>query len=276
MTAAQHNQHPIIFLKLGGSLITDKSRPHTHRPQVLQRLAAEIKSVLDEQPDYRLIIGHGSGSFGHVPAKRYGTRQGVHTEEQWRGFAEVWFEASSLTRIVIESLAQAGLPVIALSPSASAISQDGRVHSWELKPIIAALQKGLLPIVHGDVVFDNQRGGTILSTEDLFEHLAHVLVPERILLAGIEPGVWADYPACTKLIEEITTNSLPHIFPILGGSAQVDVTGGMASKVQQSMALVERHPGLVIQIFSGERPGNVQNALKGELLGTILHAPTEG
>lgn len=276
MTAAQHNQYPIVFLKLGGSLITDKSCPHAHRPQVLQRLAAEIKSVLDEQPGYRLIIGHGSGSFGHVPAKRYGTRQGVYTEEQWRGFAEVWYEASALTRIVIESLAQAGLPVIALSPSASAISQDGRVQSWELKPVIAALQNGLLPVIHGDVVFDNARGGTILSTEDLFEHLANVLVPERILLAGIEAGVWADYPACTRLLGEITPTSLTHIFPILGGSAQIDVTGGMASKVQQSMALVERHPGLVIRIFSGERPGNVQKALKGEPLGTILHAPTEG
>ncbi len=275
MNEAQPNQQPIVFLKLGGSLITDKSRPHTPRPQVLERLAGEIKTVFDERPGFKLVIGHGSGSFGHVPAKHYGTRQSVHTDEQWRGFSEVWYEASALTRIVVESLSSAGLPVIAFSPSASAISKDGAVLSWELKPVIAALQNGLLPVVHGDVVFDTVRGGTILSTEDLFEHLTGVLHPERILLAGIEAGVWADYPTCTRLIEDINPANLPQIFPLLGGSDQIDVTGGMASKVQQSMALVNRHPGLTIQIFSGDTAGSVKKALRGDHLGTILHAPPE-
>jgi isopentenyl phosphate kinase len=30
------------FLKLGGSLITDKNQAHTHRPETLNRLAEEI------------------------------------------------------------------------------------------------------------------------------------------------------------------------------------------------------------------------------------------
>lgn len=270
--SAENNHSPIVLLKLGGSLITDKSRPHTHRPEVLTRLAGEIKSFLDAQPGLKLVIGHGSGSFGHIPGKRYGTRQGVHTPEQWQGFAEVWFEASSLTRLVTEAVYRAGLPVIALSPSASVISQDGIVLSWELRPLISALQVGLLPLVHGDVVFDTQRGGTILSTEDLFEHLANALLPERILLAGIEPGVWADYPQCTRLIDEITPHGLSQIFSSLGDSAQVDVTGGMASKVRQSMTLIERHPDMVIQIFSGDQPGNVLRALRGEKVGTLLHS----
>jgi isopentenyl phosphate kinase len=271
MSGEKKNHPPVVFLKLGGSLITDKSRPHTPRPDVLSRLADEIKRVIEELPGFQLIIGHGSGSFGHVPGKRYGTRQGVRTSEQWRGFSEVWYEASSLTRIVVESFYRAGLPVISFSPSASAISQDGKVLSWELKPLMAALQAGLLPVVHGDVVFDTLRGGTILSTEDLFEHLANELHPERILLAGIEAGVWADYPICSQLLREITPADIDQIFPSLGGSAQVDVTGGMASKVQQSMRLIVEHPNLIIQIFSGDHPGNVLRALMGEKLGTIMH-----
>ena len=275
MNPAQPTQDPIILLKLGGSLITDKSRPHTHRPGAINRLAGEIKSVFEEQGGIKLVIGHGSGSFGHVPGKRYNTRQGVYSEEQWHGFAKVWYEASSLTRIVVESLSRTGLPVISFSPSASAISQDGSVLSWELKPVITALQNGLLPVIHGDVVFDTVRGGTILSTEDLFEHLTDVLHPSHILLAGIEAGVWADYPACTKLIDEITPTSLSQFLPLLGGSNQIDVTGGMASKVQQSMESVDRHPRLTIQIFSGDQAGNVEKALRGERLGTILHSPAE-
>lgn len=263
-------QLPIHFLKLGGSLITDKSNPHTHRPDVLARLVGEIKSVIENQPGFQLVIGHGSGSFGHVPGNRYGTRHGVHTPEQWRGFAEVWYEASALTRIVIEAMHKAGLPVIALSPSAAVISQDGKISSWDLTPITAALQQDLLPLIHGDVVFDKVRGGTILSTEDLFDFLARKLLPTRILLAGIEEGVWEDYPECNRLVTQITPENYPRIFPVLGGSNQVDVTGGMASKVQQSLALITDLPNLVIQIFSGEHPGNIEKALRGEPFGTVL------
>ncbi len=102
-----------------------------------------------------------------------------------------------------------------------------------LPPSRQALENGLLPVVHGDVAFDSVRGGTIVSTEDIFKYLAVQLHPKRVLIAGIEAGVWADYPACTRIIERITPDNLDEILPALGGSAATDVTGGMASKVKE-------------------------------------------
>ncbi len=133
----------LVFLKLGGSLITDKQSASTARLDVLERLAGEIKAALGAEPDIRLVLGHGSGSFGHVPAKKYGTRQGVSTPEQWLGFAEVWEEARALNQIVIETLLAAGLPVIAFPPSAAVLAQDGKVLEWPLRPMLAALDAGL-------------------------------------------------------------------------------------------------------------------------------------
>ena len=270
MPNPQPNHQNLYFLKLGGSLITDKSVPHTPRPEVILRLATEIQGVVQQRPELQLIVGHGSGSFGHFPGKKYGTRQGVQSPEQWLGFAEVWYEATALTRIVVEVFHQAGLPVMAFSPSAGVIGIDGSVFSWDLAPLRSALEAGLLPLIHGDVIFDRVRGGTILSTEDLFAHLARELKPERILLAGIEEGVWLDYPACEHLLGEITPGTFESIFSALGGSSKIDVTGGMSSKVQQSLALVEEFPQMVIQIFSGEQPGNLERALRGEQLGTTI------
>jgi isopentenyl phosphate kinase len=258
------------FLKLGGSLITDKARPHTPRPDALARLAQEIAAARQEVEGLQLVLGHGSGSFGHAPAQRYGTRQSVSNPEQWRGFAEVWREAAALNRIVMDALHTAGLPAVAFPPSASVVADDGTVATWDLTPLQAALSAGLLPVIYGDVAFDRQRGGTILSTEDLFDHLARCLRPQRVLLAGLEPGVWADYPACTRMLREITPTSLSTIAPSLGGSHAVDVTGGMASKVRQSLALTQEIPGLEVLIFSGEIAGEVKNALSGEKLGTIV------
>ncbi len=260
------------FLKLGGSLITDKTRPHTPRPDVLRRLAAETAAACQKSPGLKLLLGHGSGSFGHVPARRYHTRQGVRSKKGWRGFIEVWREAAALNHLVVEALSGAGLPAMAFPPSASLTANDGQVETWNLAPLQVALQAGLLPVVYGDVVFDRERGGTIFSTEDLFDYLARQLKPGRILLAGLEAGVWVDYPRCTELVDEITPENLARVAPALGASAATDVTGGMLSKVQQSLALVQAIPGLQVRIFSGEPPGMIERALAGEPVGTLIHA----
>jgi isopentenyl phosphate kinase len=260
----------LYFLKLGGSLITDKQRPRTVLLEVLSRLAGEAAAALAAEPDLHLLMGHGSGSFGHVPAGKYGTRQGVSTPEQWRGFTEVWKEAAALNHYVMDALHAAGLPAVAFPPSAGLLGMDGKVAAWDLGPLQAALNAGLLPVVYGDVAFDQVRGGTIFSTEDLFDHLARQLKPQRLLLAGIQAGVWADYPACTRLIGEITPHTLDQIAPVLQGSAAPDVTGGMYSKVTEMLKLVQAVPGLEAFIFSGVQPGNVSKALMGERIGTRL------
>ena len=262
------------FLKLGGSLITEKDRPHTHRPQVIARLVDELHAAISHQQHTRVLLGHGSGSFGHIPAKQFSTRQGVHTVAQWGGFVEVWRQARDLNRLVMRALHEAGLSAIAFPPSAGITAEDGRVLSWNLFPIEASLSSGLMPVVFGDAVFDRLRGGTILSTEDLFAHLASHLKPARVLLAGIEPGVWADYPHCSELVQEITPYNINEISASLRGSTSPDVTGGMLSKVESSLALVSQMPTLQVQIFSGTEPGNLQRALSGEHIGTLIRVST--
>jgi isopentenyl phosphate kinase len=184
----------------------------------------------------------------------------------------VWREAAELNHLVMAALHAVGLPAVAFPPSAAVIARDGQVSTWELTPLQRALEAGLLPVVYGDVVFDEQRGGTILSTEDLFMHLARALRPRRLLLAGLEPGVWADYPACTRLVSEITPANYPSLQASLGASAATDVTGGMAGKVAQMMELVEELPRLEVLIFSAEQPGILGRVLGGGNSGTVLHA----
>jgi len=259
------------FLKLGGSLITDKSRPYTARLDAIQRLASEISAAKEHDPKLQLILGHGSGSFGHVAAQKHGTRQGVHTPQQWSGFLEVWHEAATLNRLVVDAFYQVGLPIIVFSPLAMVTAQDGQVFSWDLSNMCSALVARLLPVVHGDVAFDTMRGGTILSTEDLFVHLAGELHPRSILLAGSEAGVWADFPTRQRLIPEITPDNATEFDAALGGSTAADVTGGMATKVQQCLQMIAQNPQLEMFIFSGEEPEAVQRALSGEKLGTWLH-----
>jgi isopentenyl phosphate kinase len=261
----------LIFLKLGGSLITDKTRPYTPRLEKLADLAGQIASALREDPALRLVLGHGSGSFGHEAASKYGTRKGVTGEAAWRGFAEVWYQASSLNRLVVEALHKAALPAVTLAPLSMVTSRDGQVAAWNLATLKAALENNLLPVVHGDVIFDEKLGGTILSTEDLFCYLARELNPKRILLAGLEEGVWGDFPAREDLIKEITPRTYSGKSSGVGGSEGADVTGGMQAKVTEMLELVEQVTDLEVLIFSGESKDNIRRALQGDNPGTRLH-----
>jgi isopentenyl phosphate kinase len=265
----------LVFLKLGGSLITDKTLPYTSRLNKLADLAAQIFTVKQMRPGLSLVLGHGSGSFGHTAAKEYKTREGIAaplcpSASYWRGFAEVWYQASALNRFVMDALHAAGVPSLALAPISAVTASNGQVSSWDLTPLKAALSSGSVPVIYGDVIFDTQRGGTILSTEDLFEHLARNLHPQRILLAGLEGAVWADFPERRLRVEKITPASFNEVKAGVGASHGADVTGGMESKVRQMLALVQEVPGLTAQIFSGEQPGNVQRVLNGEILGTEI------
>jgi isopentenyl phosphate kinase len=260
----------LVLLKLGGSLITDKKRPRTLRRKTLIRLAEEIASALEQQPSLRLVIGHGAGSFAHVSAKQHGTRQGVTTPDQWYGFAEVWWDAAILNRLVVEALRAVALPVIALPPSAAVIARDGQVEHWDLGPLNAALHAGLLPVIHGDVIFDRSLGGTILSTEDLFSYLARHFHPDRMLLAGMEQGVWQDFPNQSTIIPKITPQNFRDVLPALSGSAATDVTGGMQNKVEQCVALSRAIPDMEILIFSGDQPGTLLDVLLGSSSGTVI------
>jgi len=260
----------LTFLKLGGSLITDKTRPYTPRLDKLAELATQIAAATRLDPDLRLVLGHGSGSFGHAAASQHWPVNAKWTRTDWRGFAEVWYQALALNRLVVDALHGAGILTISFPPSATCQANEGAIVDWYLPPLQEALETGIIPLIQGDVAFDAAIHGTILSTEDLFFKLAQRLHPQRILMAGLEKGVWADFPERTRLIEVITPESFEAVAASLAGTAGMDVTGGMRDKVEQMVRLVEQVPGLEVHVFSGEETGNVQRALLGEAVGSFI------
>ena len=267
----------ITYLKLGGSLITDKRQAETPRLDLLERLAKEIALAQRDNPDLRLILGHGSGSFGHVVGKRYGTRAGVATPEQWYGFAATHDAAARLNRLVTRALLDAGVAAWSIQPSAAIHCVDGKIVDGPLYAVQHALNVGLTPLVYGDVALDEQRGGTITSTEEIFDWLVERIPPRRIVLIGEVGGVYTADPQINsqaELIPLINRLNFATISEHLGGSHGVDVTGGMLAKVQQSLAMTERFRELEVIICSGLIEGNLRKALTntGEQVGTVIRA----
>jgi isopentenyl phosphate kinase len=260
----------LTFIKLGGSLITDKTRAEAFRQDVMARLAQEIAAALAADPSLRLLIGHGSGSFGHFAAHQYGTIDGVLTVDQWRGFAEVANAAAELNYRVAAELRRVGVPVWRFQPSASALCRDGKLLELSLRPVQAALEHGLIPLLYGDVAIDEVRGGTIISTEAILDFVALRLPVKRLLLLGEVAGV---YDPSGHVIPRITPGILPEIEMALRGSSGVDVTGGMDSKVRDMLALVSARPQIEIRILDGSIPDLLFQSLCGVAdAGTVIAA----
>ncbi|PWH15445.1 MAG: uridylate kinase [Ardenticatenia bacterium] len=266
----------LVFLKLGGSVITDKETPFTAREDVVRRIAREVVQAMQACPTMRLVIGHGSGSFGHVVAHRYRTHEGWRDAKSWRGFAETAHAAAQLNRLVVGWLLDEGVAAVSFQPSASALCQEGKLCMMAVQPIERALDAGLTPVIYGDVALDAQRGFTIISTEHIFAYLAGLLHPVRIVLAGMVDGVYERDPMrdpSARRIAWITPAQWETVRTALGASHAVDVTGGMVSKVQIMVELVQAHPELQVRIVSGAIAGRVHNALLGTLTeGTRIDA----
>ncbi len=265
----------LVFLKLGGSLITDKRLPETPRLDIIRQVAATMASALRRDQSLRLLIGHGSGSFGHVFGRRYGTRAGVQTPEQWYGFAATADAAARLNRIVIGALLEEGVPAWSIQPGVALRCVDGRVEQGPDDTVRLALARDLVPVVFGDVALDSVRGGTIASTEEIFASLVHRLHPRRLILAGEVDGIYTADPLLdpqAQRIPTITPALLEGIADSLGGSHGVDVTGGMRAKVEESLAMVRTNPHLEIVICSGLLPESLGAALAGRRVGTLIRS----
>src|SRR5512143_4159265 len=110
----------LILIKLGGSLITDKSKPFTSRESVIKRLGNEIKR--SKRTD--IVLGHGQGSFAHIPAARYQTQLGIINDKSVMGMAEVSEMAKRPNTILTRTFLKIGLPAISFSPMSFIYTKD--------------------------------------------------------------------------------------------------------------------------------------------------------
>ncbi|MBI4017674.1 MAG: isopentenyl phosphate kinase family protein [Candidatus Aenigmarchaeota archaeon] len=259
----------LCLIKLGGSVLTDTTKPNTPKIEEIMRLAREIRSTS------RVILGHGSGSFGHVTAHKYKVQDGLKNANSMKGAAMTQNVAAKLHRIVVDELVKAGVSAFSFPPSAGAIARNGRIVRWDISALEEALDKGFLPVTCGDVVVDLTKGVTIASTEEVFRHIAQKLRPARIIVGGDTDGVFTANPKVhknAKLIERIDGSNIANALRSAGASLKVDVTGGMRSKVAYLYDM-SRKFGVECRIINATVPGRVRDALAGRRVrGTIIRA----
>ena len=238
------------FIKFGGSVITDKRIAESADHAAISRMAQAVATARTLNPQLRLVLSHGSGSYGHVAAARYGIHKGLAADADWFGFAATSAAALRLNRLVVDALLAVDIPAWSLQPSTTVETANGQVVAWQTDHIVQALAYGLVPVVHGDVSFDRGQGCTIASTEMLLQWLCSVpvLTPTRIILVG-ESAVYTADPHKDPHAQRIPHIHRDNIQQVLGGASGsygIDVTGGMHSKLTLMWRLVTQNPLLKV------------------------------
>ena len=218
------------IIKLGGSIITDKTRPGIINRDAITALATTI-AQFNTSP---LIIVHGAGSCGHPEAAAWKIQAGV-TKENARGIFETHQAVSALNREVVQALRSAGLEAVSLHPFGCSFAEDGRLCFAGVEQISALLKMGVIPVLHGDVVMDKVRGACIVSGDRIVPYLAVALQASDVGIITLTGGVLSK---TGTIVPEITRESVKTLD--LGGfDGGADVTGGMQGKVAELLDLAD-------------------------------------
>lgn len=259
----------LVLIKFGGSVITDKSKEYFVREENTTRLAKELKSALKFTKS-KIIVGHGAGSFAHIPAKRYKTKEGLINKNSLFGAAVTEEAAKMLNAIVVKKLVSERIPAFSFSPGTFLIS-DAKVCSKSyIDPVKKALEIGIVPIVYGDVVLDRKMGFTIFSTEKVLAVLAKELNKDYKIRMIYVTDVDGVLDSSGKVIPVITKKNFESLKPAITGAKGVDITGGMLHKVEEALDLAVNYKIKTV-IVNGGKSGNLKRAILGEkITGTLI------
>lgn len=250
----------LVILKIGGSVITDKGSVSSARKDEIDRISEEIASFGSDSGS-NLIIVHGAGSFGHPQAMKYGLNEGFDAEGVYLTHASV----KILNSMVVESLNRAGAHALPVHPLSSCLLENGKLIEFQLSQVKLMLERGIIPVIHGDVVMDRIKGAAVLSGDRIIPYIATALNASKIGAGSDVDGVLDDKDI---VIKKITPLSFADMKKNIRGSASTDVTGGMLGKVSELLELAGK--GISSRIFNATKKGMVSRFLDGEDVGTLI------
>jgi len=247
----------MIVIKLGGSVITDKSSYRTFRKSTASRLCREIKASGKD-----VMVVHGAGSFGHILARDNRLNDGFVSKEQIGAVARVCYDTRELSSMVVEAMLDEGIPAVSV-PTGSCFYMDGRELIIDNDYVLRAMtEKGMMPVMFGDVVQDKRLGFAICSGDQITEILSRRFDAERVIFVSDVDGLYDKDPkhdSGAVLLTDVDKDTLDSVDT---DSDVADVTGGVRSKIETMLRMCSATRDCIL--VNGTVPGRLLSLLRGE------------
>ena len=247
----------MFVVKIGGSVITDKSKKYFFKQKVMKRLSFEIKKA-----DKEIILVHGAGSFGHILAKKYLLNQGFKNNRQLQGFSLTHAMVQKLNSLVLKELHDSGISAVSIAPHSILKLNDCKPIEMDYQIFKDYLKLGFTPLTFGDVVLDKKLGFSICSGDLLLHMLATYFKPEKVIFIIDEDGLYTSIPKIDKNAEFIEKSNINQLEALTTKpNTHDDVTKGMEGKIETIKNIGKLGVNTVLL------NGNVNNRLYDTLVG---------
>ena len=256
----------MFIVKIGGSVITDKTKKYFFKQELTDRLTAEIKKA-----NKKIILVHGAGSFGHILAKEYNLNNGYKDKSQLQGFCFTHAKVQELNSLVLKSLHDKQIPAVSISPHAILKLDNRKPHKIDHNIFDEYLNQGFIPVTFGDVVLDKKLGFSICSGDLLVQMLVESFKPKKVIFVIDEDGLYTANPKTDKnarFIDTITVSDFNKL--TITSNKYADVTKGMVGKIETIKNIADS--GIDTVLLNG----NIDNRLYDTLVGndtkyTLIH-----
>jgi len=245
----------LIIVKLGGSVLTDKTKPFTIRYATLMNLISDIRKYINETKNAMIIV-LGGGSFGHFIVSKC-------IED--KGFIDEY--CASLTSNVMNELALhisrlfniSGLSTMVFTTH-SIFTYDNYELKGDTKIINHYLKQQIVPILYGDVILYKGRF-KVLSGDEISWYLASILNADKLIFVTDVDGVYDRHPRYPNARHLPLISLSKDLNKIRIETRGYDVTGGIIGKLKIGLRY---HRGFEVLIINGLIKGNLYKALIGE------------
>lgn len=256
-----------VLVKLGGSLVTDKTRESTFNKVQARRLLQEIAKA-----GLPTVVLHGAGSYGHPQALRAGLDRGGPVDDKRRnGVAETLAAVSELGAMMVDLAFRVGLKPIPVPLHLALRIDAGEVTGWPTQELTALLTAGYTPMLHGTLVRGARDSWSVLSADRILSEVAPELNPRIALFVTDVDGVHTTDPRidpASPIVPRLRVNAAVQGVTTAGQGA--DATGRMAGKLEHAFAAARSAPTFIL---NGTVKGRLLDALHGKVVpGTWIEA----
>lgn len=216
-------EDPLLVLKIGGSLVSDKRTEDDLSTAAVTRWAGLVADLATAAPG-RCVLVAGGGAIGHGAVRDCpeGGLAALRLTEATFAVKTVWAQA----------MRAAGVHALPLQVAALA-GIDGDEPRLHWPGVFEVLHRGVLPVLSGDVVLTVDGRWQVLSSDRVPELLlAHARQPVRVVMLTNVPGLLRDARDEHSVVPYVDPERLADVEAVLWPGEAWDTTDAMAGKLR--------------------------------------------
>lgn len=222
----------ILAVKVGGSLFSRKDKPGDINGTAMSLLAKSLHR-LNRIMKVPMALISGGGAFGHGAIRDHDTANAFSLA----GLTDATFKVKTAWA---EKLREAGSNAFPLQLAAMCVLRD-EIPELESTRLQEMINQDVLPVLSGDVVFDEKGGIHVFSSDRVPEILSSTNTGNlRVVTLTDVDGIVVDGEGGDRILPHIDARSPEDAYAALWKSNEWDATGAMHTKLDAMITCARR------------------------------------